>query len=163
MRVVIISDIHDNLENLRKCLNYCKKNKIEAIFCCGDVTTKETLSFLGDNFIKKIHLVHGNCTLYSESDAKKYSNIIDYGRIARFKIDNYNIGLCHEPWLKEKVLELGDCDYIFYGHTHRPWEDDFGEYKFINPGAIGGGNPPFTFAVWDSKANDFQMIFVEKL
>jgi len=31
MKVAIISDVHDNLVNLRKVLSYCVKNKVEKI------------------------------------------------------------------------------------------------------------------------------------
>ncbi|MCK4745114.1 metallophosphoesterase family protein, partial [Candidatus Parcubacteria bacterium] len=50
MKVAIISDIHDNIPNLKKGLAYCAENNIEKIFCCGDVTNSETLKFLADNF-----------------------------------------------------------------------------------------------------------------
>ena len=38
MLIAIISDIHDNLVNLTKCLNWCNANKIKTIICCGDIT-----------------------------------------------------------------------------------------------------------------------------
>jgi predicted phosphodiesterase len=46
MKIGIISDIHDNLANLEKCLKWCAENKIEKIICCGDITNSETLSVL---------------------------------------------------------------------------------------------------------------------
>lgn len=157
MKIAVISDIHDNLENLKKCLQWCKESQIAAIFCCGDVTNNETLRFISDNYSQKLHLVDGNCTMYSAAQASQYKNIIHYGRIARFELAGRTIGLCHEPFLKSEVLKKGDCDIIFYGHTHKPWEEDFGSYLFVNPGALGGANPPFSFAVWDTDSNEREL------
>ena len=64
MKIAIISDIHDNLVNLKKCLDWCGQNGAEAVICCGDVTNGETLAFLRDNFRGPIHLVRGNMEIY---------------------------------------------------------------------------------------------------
>ena len=42
MLIAIISDIHDNIPNLKKVLDYCRENKVEKIICCGDLATLET-------------------------------------------------------------------------------------------------------------------------
>ena len=60
MLVTIISDIHNNEVNLKKVLNYCKKNKIGNIVCCGDLASEETLNFLCDNFSGEIFYTFGN-------------------------------------------------------------------------------------------------------
>ncbi len=46
MKIVIISDIHDNHVNLNKCLSWCKNNEIEEMICCGDVANDETIEIL---------------------------------------------------------------------------------------------------------------------
>ncbi|MCG2701238.1 metallophosphoesterase family protein, partial [Candidatus Parcubacteria bacterium] len=88
MKIAVISDIHDNSVNLKKCLDWRRQNNIEEIICCGDVTNNETLKFLSNTFTGKIHLVRGNMEIYEEEDVKKYKNIVYYGRIGRFQIDN---------------------------------------------------------------------------
>ena len=50
MKVVIISDVHNNTTNLKKVLDFCAKNKIGKIICCGDLSSNETLDFLNDHF-----------------------------------------------------------------------------------------------------------------
>lgn len=149
MKIAIISDIHDNLANLEKCLNWCSENSIAELICCGDVTNSETLKFLSDKFNNKIHLVKGNAEIYNEEDVKKYDNIEYYGRTGCFIIDNKKIGLCHEPYLINKIMEFGKRDIIFYGHTHKPWIEKRDNAIIVNPGKLGSVFSA-TFAVWDS-------------
>lgn len=154
MKVVIISDIHDNLENLKKCLDWCRGKKIEKIICCGDVTNSESLQFLANNFLGGIHLVKGNVELYEEEELVGYKNINYSGRVGRVEFDNKKIGFCHEPYLISKVLEKGDCDIVFYGHTHRPWSEDQEGVKIINPGTLGGVFQRATFAFWQTEKDE---------
>ena len=161
MKVAIISDIHDNIPNLKKCLYYCMENNIEKIFCCGDVTNSETLKFLANNFQKEIYLVRGNMEIFEEFEPEKYKNIIYSGRIANFKLKRKKIGLCHEPFLLEYVLKKGECDIIFYGHTHKPWIEKKNNYLFVNPGTLGAVFQKATFAVWDLKEDEPELKILE--
>ena len=69
--IVIISDLHDNLVNLEKCLKWCSDNEISKIICCGDVTNDETLELLAGGFAGEIFLVRGNADIYDEEKIKK--------------------------------------------------------------------------------------------
>ncbi|MFH1661977.1 MAG: metallophosphoesterase [Candidatus Falkowbacteria bacterium] len=152
MKIAIISDIHDNLINLEKCLKWCKKNNIKEIICCGDVTNSETLEFLSNNFKNSIYLIRGNMEIYDESEVEKYSNIKYYGRFGSFELEGKKIGLCHEPFFVDEILEKNKCDMIFYGHTHKPWESEKNGTRLINPGTLSGTFQKATFAVLDSKS-----------
>jgi uncharacterized protein len=176
MKIAIISDIHDNLVNLEKCLSWCKNNKIEQLICCGDVTNSETLNYLANNFgirsaatngahanEKKgiIYLVAGNAEIYEEKELDNYQNIKYYGKIGIIEINGKNIGICHEPYLIKKILERNECDIIFYGHTHKPWEEEKNGTKLINPGTLSGMFQKATFAVMED--NNLQLVLLENI
>lgn len=161
MKIAIISDIHDNLINLEKCLRWCRENNIEELICCGDVTNCETLEFLSRNFAGKIHLVKGNMEIYNEKEVERYDNIKYYGRIGYFNINDKNIGFCHEPFLIRKVLEQGECDIIFYGHTHAPWIEKQDGITTVNPGTLGAVFQKATFAAWDSESGELELKILE--
>lgn len=168
MKIVIISDIHDNLENLNKCLSWCNVEKIDCIVCCGDVANIETLKKLSDGFNGPIYLVRGNMEIFEDSEVEKYKNIKYFGRIGSLEIKNTKIGICHEPFLINKVLETGDKEVIFYGHTHKPWIDkqkmDNGkEVKTVNPGTLGGVFQKATFAFWDNDNKKLELKILEQL
>jgi len=163
MLVAIISDIHDNLVNLEKCLNWCKKKKINIIICCGDVTNSETLNNLAKNFLGDIHLVKGNMEIYDDAELEKYENIIYYGKVGRFEINGKTVGACHEPIYIENVIKKGKCDIIFYGHTHRPWEENRQGVRAINPGTLGGMFQKSTFAVWNIEKGNIELIILDNI
>ena len=78
MRVAIISDIHNNEINLQKVLNYCKDNDVKTIVCCGDLSSREVLDFLNNNFSGNILYTFGNADyddLRELEDQKKYKNV----------------------------------------------------------------------------------------
>lgn len=163
MKIVVISDIHDNLENLQKCLGWCEEQGIDSLFCCGDITNSETLEFISKNFLSDIYLVRGNMDIYDESEVEKYKNIKYFGRVGRFDLDGKNIGLCHEPFLIEKVLEKGDCDIVFYGHTHKPWIEKQKGVDTINPGTLGGVFQSASFSFWDTRKNILELKVLDQL
>ncbi|HTW96102.1 MAG TPA: YfcE family phosphodiesterase [Candidatus Methylomirabilis sp.] len=176
MVIAIISDIHDNLVNLRKCLAWCEKNAVEKIICCGDITNSETLGILSAEFAGKIYLVRGNLEIYQEKEINQYKNYTYGGRTAVWEIAGKKIGVCHEPFLIKEVFskrefpsgggvsaadEVGfrnrQIDLVFYGHTHRPWIELKNGVQIVNPGTLGGVFTPATFAVWDTASGKLEL------
>ncbi|MDP2709456.1 MAG: YfcE family phosphodiesterase [bacterium] len=162
MKFLVISDIHDNLVNLEKCLNWGRGEGVENAICCGDVANAETLKYLADNF-QSIYLVRGNLEIYGESEIKKYNNINYLGRFGTFEIDGRVVGLCHEPWYIKSVLRIKPCRVVFYGHTHEPWIAEKDGAVTANPGTLGGVFNKATFAVWDSLSGQLELKILERL
>jgi hypothetical protein len=163
MKIAIISDIHDNLTNLEKCLAWCGKNEIEKIICCGDITNSETLSILSKNFLGEIFLVKGNGEIYYEEELSEYKNINYFGEIGIFEMAGFKVGACHEPsWIKE-VLATGHPEIIFYGHIHKPWIEEKEGIKIVNPGTLGGWFTPATFAVWEGNLGKIELKLLESI
>lgn len=162
MKIVIISDIHDNLSNLHQCLFWCRDKKIDTLICCGDITNKETLNIIAKNFSGIIYLVRGNIDSWLDSEVEQYKNIKYFKRVGNFNLEGYNIGFCHEPYLIKKVLQ-SDCQIVFYGHTHKPWIENKEGVQLVNPGALEGGYQKGTFAFWDTKNGTLELKVLENL
>lgn len=152
MLIAILSDIHDNLPNLDKFLSWCRDNKIAKIIFCGDTTTIETASHLAAGFNGQIYMTLGNIEFYDERELEKCKNINYVGEIGIIEIDNLTIGICHEPEKIERLLEIApvDPDFIFYGHTHKPWTEKRGSTTVANPGNLANQFYQPTFAVLDT-------------
>ena len=60
MKIAIISDVHNNEVNLKKVLDFCVREDIKIIICCGDLASMETLDFLNDTFHGEIFFCFGN-------------------------------------------------------------------------------------------------------
>ena len=161
MKVAIISDIHDNLINLEKCLAWSKANAVAAVICCGDIVNSETLDYLAKNFKGTIYLVRGNLEIYQEIEVQQYSNINYLGLANIFTLDNKKIGVCHQPDLIKEIIRQGQCDYIFYGHTHQPWLKQENSVKIINPGTLGGVFYKASFAVLDTETGELELKLLE--
>lgn len=149
MKVAIISDLHDQLEYLEKCIQYCQANNIEAVLCCGDITKNESVERLQD-FHVPVYSIRGNADLFDDEIVRDLEYIHYLGRTGEVILDNKKIGLCHEPFFITDLLPHG-YDVIFYGHTHKPWLEKKEKTDIINPGTLGGISTPSTFAVWDTE------------
>jgi uncharacterized protein len=163
MKIAVISDIHDNLVNLAKCLNWCKQNNIESLICCGDIANGETLKIISEGFKNKIYLVKGNMEIYDNAELVNFDNIEYFGQAGRFELAGKKIGLCHESFRFEDVLKLGVCDIIFYGHTHKPWQETKNVVMFVNPGNVSNTFFRATFAVWDTVDNKLELKLLDEM
>lgn len=195
MKIAIISDIHNNITNLKKVLDYCRNNNIEKIICCGDLASIETLDFLNDKFGGEIYYCFGNMDdgqmnqtfspaqgEISQSDREvgaKYKNtwiFRDFGD-AEFRSSaskKYKVAFTHYPEAARELCQSrketssprdksGKYDFVFYGHTHKPWEKTIGKCKMLNPGNVAGEIYPPTFAVWNTDNDKFELIRIHEL
>ena len=172
MKIAIISDIHNNLVNLQKVLSFCKDKEIQTIICCGDLASLETLDFLCDNFSGNVLYTFGNAD-YDEvrdlSDLKKYRNVFLFSPFGEAVIEKKNVAFVHYPDKAKSLGRTGRYDFIFYGHTHKPWieeavADANGEkYTLLNPGTAAGEIYPPTFAIWNTDTGKFDLIRVHDL
>ncbi len=175
MLIAIISDIHDNIPNLTKVLSYCRENKIEKIICCGDLASLETLDFLNDNFSGEIFFVFGNMdndylkNYPFENNQYKHTKIFkNFGEI---EIEKRKIAFVHFPDVAKELCFSGKYNFVFHGHTHKPWyseasaKDTLGSKKCIilNPGNVANQIYPPTFAVWKVEENKFDLIKINEL
>lgn len=165
MLIAIISDIHDNIVNLKKCLDWCFRNQVEKIICCGDVTNIDTIDYLAVNFSGEIFLVSGNMEIYQEADLTKYKNILYSGEIGLREIGGLDIGFCHQPERIGRVLKLAPAepDFIFYGHTHKPWLEHNGDTTIVNPGNLAGVFHQATFASLETETKKLDLKIVADL
>lgn len=165
MLIAIIADIHDNLANLKICLDYLKDIEVSKIICCGDITNLDTIKNLAKNFLGEIFTVSGNADLYDEKDLVKFSNINYYGEIAISEITGLKIAYCHEPEKIKKAKELAPLplDFIFYGHTHKPWIENDGKTIIANPGNLAGIFNAATFAILETDTKNLELKIVADL
>jgi hypothetical protein len=185
MLVAIISDIHNNEVNLKKVLDYCVKEDVKTIICCGDLASLETLDFLNANFSGNILLTFGNAEyddIRNLENQKKYKQTFlfkDFGELevpvspargemAKGQRGGRKIAFVHYPNMAKSLARTGKYDFIFYGHTHKPWvvstEAPTGrKYTLLNPGTTSGEIYPPTFAVWETDDDNFKLIRVHEL
>jgi len=168
MKFAIISDTHDNLATLEKAVNWMNKNNIEEIIHCGDICSPDTLKELSKMFPGKIHVVFGNIDEDIFSIRKKHSegqtlNVILYGDLGKLEKDSLKISFVHHPKLARTLAGSGNYDLVFYGHTHKPWEEKVSACRLINPGNLSNTLYKASFAVYDTKSDQLELKILETL
>jgi putative phosphoesterase len=146
MKIAIVSDTHNKLGNFKKAIDWIKKEKIQLILHCGDISNQETIDEAVKYFGGDIRFVKGNG---------------DYGLDLPDKMElEFNgkrIAFTHFPDIAKKMAQMINpstgsgqvYDLVFYGHTHRPWDEKVGECHMINPGELAGQFYKPTFAIYD--------------
>ncbi len=167
MQIAIISDTHDNWVNTEKTIKYLSKHKIPMIIHCGDVCAPSTLEAMTKLFKgKEIHLVKGNVDGDIEgfkNVAKKYKKLKYYGNTGKIEVDGLKMVFCHFSFVAKKMAQMQKYDFVFYGHTHAPWQEKIGKTTLINPGTVAGLFAKATFAIFDTQTKKAQLILLEKI
>jgi putative phosphoesterase len=159
MKIAIISDTHDNLENLKKFFDFAKKKKIKILIHCGDVCNGETLKEIEKNF-EQIYLCLGNADI-KESLLKEVKKTKIFEKEGKIEVSRLKIGFCHMFNLKEKNLE--GFDFYFFGHSHWPFLKKEGNCCLANPGNLAGLFYKATFAILDTKTKKLELKILEKI
>lgn len=161
MKIGIFSDVHDQLENLKKALDFFDESKLTTIVFCGDfcspIAFRMLLEYPSINF---------NC-IFGNNDADRYmmmsiikdtnSHINILGEYAELKFDTRKIAVTHYPFYAQALAECGRYDVVFSGHTHVNHVRKTGNCLWINPGEIMGWKGIPTCAVYDTVAHDGQI------
>jgi uncharacterized protein len=166
MKIAIISDSHDNITNLEKFIDWANKNQIETIIHCGDLCGPAVMTkVLAPNFKGDIRFVYGNVgdRELLEEKIKGIKNIKFYGDQGEIKIDGKKLAFVHRPEEAKKLANQANYDFIFYGHTHQPWEEKTNNTRLVNPGTLAGMFNKATFAVYDTKTDKLELKILEQL
>ena len=153
MKIAIISDTHNNWANFKKAIEWINREKIELILHCGDICSRETVDDANKLFVGKIKFVKGNGDFGIEDLPEKME--LEY--------DGKKIAFCHFPDLAKKLSQSGKFDLVFYGHTHRPWDEKIKKCHMINPGELAGQFYKATLAVYDTTTGKLELKILEKL
>jgi len=136
----ILSDTHNQLENLPPALNFFSKNKVDTLIHCGDATSVDVVEYLCEY---QVIYVYGNGDFLSgeiRDTLKAFSDKNYAGMVFRGEISEKKIAVIHGhiPAELNKIIHSGEFDYVFTGHTHRRKDEWVGKTRVINPGALGG-------------------------
>lgn len=166
MKIAIISDTHDNIPNLKKTLSWLKKEGIKEIIHCGDLCAPSFLTkILVPNFKGQIHLIYGNVgdrELLQEK-TKELSSVRLYGDQGEIELTSKKIAFVHRPEEAKRLALQGKYEIIFYGHTHKPWEEKINQTKLVNPGNLANMFYKATFAVYDLETDKLELKILENL
>lgn len=137
MRILILSDSHGNIWNMKLAVERTKPDQIIHLgdhFRDGEAL-KEAYPLL------PVAQVIGNCDLYDFSARGGKDQLI-------LTLDGHRIMLCHghRYHVKSSLLSLSyaareaEAELCLFGHTHIPHLEQLDGSTLLNPGSIGGGD-----------------------
>lgn len=163
MRITVLSDIHDNIWNLKKVLKRVKKEKCEAILFCGDYCAPSVVKLIIELKLPT-YAVFGNVDGAHYEITKLVENLPYYHQfkeMAEVELDGKKIALCHYPKLARGLAATGEYDAVFHGHTHEAAQGKIGKTLIANPGEIMGMKGKCTFGIYDTASGKFEIIEVK--
>jgi len=157
MKIAVVSDTHNNWPNFKKAIDWIKNEKIQMILHCGDISNQETIDQAVKEFDGEIKFAKGNVD---------YN--LDLPEKMEIELGGKKIAFSHFPDIAKKLAQSGNFDVVFYGHTHRPWDERVpgtgrGECHMINPGELAGHFYKSSFAIYDTATGKLELKILEKL
>jgi putative phosphoesterase len=153
VKILIISDSHGNIVNLKHVLGFGQKIHAEAIIHCGDWNTLESIETVL-SFGIPLYAVLGNADVREDVIQKLKTKSQKFSEeFLEFELGGRKIGVIHK--IKHLVPGIEYPGIIFFGDTHIQEEKKKDEIRFINPGALING---INFAVYDITSGKIEFI-----
>ncbi len=164
MTVLVLSDIHDDIDRLERILADTK-DTAEAIIFCGDLCAPFTAAMLAESG-KPVHAVFGNCDEDQAFIIRRSEGAIDWTPIglefATIELGGRRIAVNHYPKLGGLLAASGDYDAVFHGHTHEARNETVGKTLLVNPGAVcgieRGKRGTASYALYDTETNTARIV-----
>lgn len=160
MEIGVISDTHDNLDNLEEALAILRGEDITTLVHCGDVCGAGVIEALADF---DVWIARGNMDRDPEL-SRAVEKILGDGRLAHthtLTLGGYSAAVSHgaDGGRLRGLIASGEYLYVFHGHTHRRRDQWVGSTRVINPGALGGIRwQQRSFCILDLETDEIQFI-----
>lgn len=130
MRVLLVSDTHGRNGNFEKLIRLI--DSIDLIFHMGDLEGSE--GYLEDLAPCPIYMVSGNNDFFTNVPAQR---IVPLEGHRIFMVHGHRQGVSYDTEGVKELARENDCDYVFFGHTHRPLIDQNDpDIIAVNPGSL---------------------------
>ncbi len=165
MKVLVVSDIHDDIDRLGRILADTH-GTAEAVVFCGDLSAPFTAALLAESG-KPVYAVFGNCDEDQAFIIHRSQGKIEWTPIGQefavLKLGGRTIAVNHYPKLAELLAKTGEYDASFHGHTHEARNELVdGKTLLLNPGAVcgiqRGKRGTASYALYDTETNTAQIV-----
>jgi uncharacterized protein len=121
MKIGLISDTHDNIQNIRKAISLFSTKSVSFVIHAGDIVSPEA-----------VEAFHGVKLVAVLGQLK--------GEFCELEHDDLIFAIYHGTNSKKKELLIrsGKYNVIVCGHTHKVQYKKFGRTLVINPGTANG-------------------------
>ncbi len=163
MKIGIISDSHDRIENTKKAIIILKQKGCSALIHCGDLCAPFMIDEIA-KFGENTHCIFGNIDdRFNTPIRAKKLGVNFHGDTAKLEFEGRKIAVNHYPDIAKGLASTNDFDAVFYGHDHTPKKEKIRETLLLNPGGLwsrNSDNKP-SIAIYDTKTNDAEFLSIE--
>ncbi len=163
MRIAVLSDSHDQLENLRFVLASVQERNAERLFFLGDFCAPFSLTEIATGFSGPIDAVFGN----NDGDpfllcqiASKHPHVTLHHPLAELEVAGRKIALQHYPEIGKRLAESGAYDAVFSGHDHQRYQHQTKGGLWANPGEIMGRFGTVSYGLFDTESTQFEHVIL---
>ncbi|MFH1540837.1 MAG: metallophosphoesterase [Elusimicrobiota bacterium] len=157
MLIGIMSDSHDNMNAIRKAVNFFNQKNVDIVLHAGDYVSPFTAQEF-DGLKMKLVGVFGNNDGDKSYLLERFKNIGELHESPyKFELDGKKIVLMHQSKSIDQLLKDKKYDVVIYGHTHKT---DIRKHSalIINPGECGGWTTGrSTVAILDTKSPEITL------
>jgi uncharacterized protein len=161
MKIGLISDTHDNIQNIHKAISLFNDKHVSLVIHAGDIVCPEAveafsgvklIAVLGNNDLDKDGLTNAFDRIGGELKGEFYELVKDDLIFAIYHGTNSR--------RKESLIQSGKYDILVCGHTHRVQNKKVGKTLVVNPGTANGWFFGYsaTVAVFDTKTRYAELI-----
>lgn len=177
MKIGIISDTHDDIDNTNKAIDMFEQHDVQVVIHAGDIISPPVIKEF-KRLTQKNVKVYG---ILGNNDGEKHGleNAFDFingeflGETGKIDLGGLKFGIYHGMDLKkkEKMIKSGKFDVFIYGHTHRRDPEGnipntVGKTLVFNPGCAhrpaktNYSDPPYfrdpTILIFDTATKEFE-------
>jgi len=147
MQVGIVSDTHDNDEQVTAAVEQFEAAGVETVIHCGDFVAPFSVApFDGD---WAFYAVRGNNDgeWAVESTVEEFGTYL--GEMGELTLDGTEFAVYHgtSGAIVDSLVECGTYDYVCHGHSHQRGTEEYEGTVRINPGGIAIPPAPEAFSV----------------
>lgn len=151
MKLLVISDSHGHVANLRHVMGFGQKIKADGIIHCGDWDNVESVNTVLEYDIP-LYAILGNADIDHQIEEVLKFNTKNFDPdFLKFELDGRKIGISHQ--VKAGDFKFEGLDIVFSGHFHSSDEKMIDFTKFVRPGALING---INFAVYETATNEVE-------
>lgn len=162
MKLALLSDSHDNVDNLEKAVADANNRGCEVLIHAGDLMSPQHMDNL-KQFKGNVFFVFGNNDREKEKfvERSKNSNILVAGDFYDGTIDGQRVYVTHYPEIAKTAFLSGSYDVVIFGHTHQKMSERKDGKILINPGEIYGQRKGHaSWAIYDTETKNMEFIEV---
>jgi len=145
MKIGIISDSHDDVDNVNKAIDIFEQNKVKTVIHAGDIISPpivKEFKRLTDNGVKIFGILGNN-----DGEKKGLENAFSFingkllGDEGKIEIDSLKFCIYHGQDLKkkEKIITSQKFDVVIFAHSHAKFSEIIDMKKrstvVLNPGS----------------------------